>query len=169
MIVKQEFIQRGNLARPGILLSNPTSITIHWIGPYPNQVPADVIKWWTRADLQPAQAASAHYIIKDELCVQCIPEGEVAWHCGCKGNYTSIGIEVIPVNKIGEFSADTIATLQQLLKHLPQVELKRHYDWTGKDCPRYYTNVTDLFTDRQPNPPGGDERWTELVKELRNG
>lgn len=152
MIIKQEFIVKGCVARPGIPLNNPTSITIHWIGPYPKQQPADVIKWWTRDGIEPSQAASAHYIIKDELCVQAIPDAEVAWHCGCKGNYSSIGIEVIPMNVEGQFSADSIATLKALLQHLPKVELKRHYDWTGKDCPKYYID---------------QHEWEELKEWLR--
>jgi N-acetylmuramoyl-L-alanine amidase CwlA len=105
--------------------------------------------------------ASAHYIVKDNNVLQCIPTGEVAWHCGSKGNYTSIGIEVIPMNVAGEFSIKSIDSLHELLAILPRVTLKRHYDWTKKDCPLYYTPLA---------PDGkGDERWENLKLEICNG
>jgi hypothetical protein len=160
LIIKQQYIEMPCKARPGLPLNHPTSIYIHWIGPYPNQTPYDVIAWWVKS----GNAASAQFVIKDELCVSPIPENEVAWHCGTRDNYSSIGIECIPMNKAGEFSADTIDTLVALLKHLPKVELRRHFDATGKDCPRFYTDVmTDAGVDgRVENPPGGEDRWLEL-------
>ena len=77
---------------------------------------------------------------------------KVAWHAGCKaGNNTSIGIEVIPKNAAGEFSDRSIATLKELLDSLPHLPIVRHYDWTGKACPAYYTN---------------NDKWQELLKKL---
>jgi N-acetylmuramoyl-L-alanine amidase len=155
VIITQTFLPKPSPCRPGLILSKPTSITIHWIGPYPNQTVDIPYNWWLKSGLQ----ASAHYIVKDLKVLQCVPENEVAWHCGSKGNYTSLGIEVIPMNIAGQFSADTIDTLCQLLQGLPKVELLRHYDWTGKNCPLYYTPLSD----------GGQERWEALVKELNDG
>jgi N-acetylmuramoyl-L-alanine amidase len=100
--------------------------------------------------------ASAHYIVKDSEVLQAIPTDEVAWHCGSKGNYSSIGIEVIPASYNGMFSTASIDTLRSLLLLLPKVPLKRHYDWTGKDCPRYYTPMSE----------GGEERWKWIESEL---
>ena len=95
--------------------------------------------------------ASAHFIVKDSEVLQCWPTSKVAWHAGCKqGNDTSIGIEVIPMNVEGEFSKLSIKTLRQLLDTLPLVPIIRHYDWTGKECPKYYCN----------------SRWEQLLKEL---
>jgi len=126
----------------------PDIITIHWIGPYPNQTPDIVRDWWIKSGGE----ASAHFIIKDDVCMQCWETDKVAWHAGCKaGNYSSIGIEVIPCNKEGEFSEKSIATLKELLNSLPRMTIVRHHDWTGKDCPRYYCD---------------NDRWRELLKKL---
>ncbi len=155
MNLKEQFITKNAPARPGIAMQEITSITIHWIGPYPKQSVQEPINWWTFQGLQ----ASAHFVVKDEDVINCIPTSEVAWHCGCNaGNYHSIGIEVVPMNTDGQFSQASIDTLKELLKTLPKVELKRHYDWTKKDCPRYYTPIV---TD-------GDAHWAALVKELQN-
>lgn len=148
-------LPKGHKGRPGIPLQNPTSITIHWIGPYPNQNDAIVYNWWDTGNV----TASAHFIVKDDKCTQIIPTDEVAWHCGSRGNYTSIGIEVVPENTDGKFSDKTIETLHDLCQTLPDVELVRHYDWTKKTCPLYYTPMTE----------GGQERWEELKVRIRHG
>jgi N-acetylmuramoyl-L-alanine amidase CwlA len=153
VIIAQNFIPRARPPRPGIALKNPTSITIHWIGPYPNQTPEIVRNWWINGSDGKGLEASAHFIVKENRIMQCIPLAEVAWHCGCKGNYSSIGIEVIPVDTTGRFSDTTIETLIYCISTLPKLELLRHFDWTQKDCPLYYT----------PLSAGGQERWEQLV------
>ena len=126
----------------------PDSITIHWTGPFPGQTPTDVRDYWC---ISPGEA-SAHFIIKDDEVLQCWPINKVAWHCGNKiGNESSIGIEVIPCNKEGQFSEKSITTLKELIATLPVLPVIRHYDWTGKKCPEYYV-------DR--------ERWQDLVSRI---
>lgn len=136
----------------------PKAITVHWTGPYPGQVPADVRSWWARQGGE----ASAHFIIKDAECVQCWPLDRAAWHCGTRaGNYTSIGIEVIPKNIVGEFSEKSISTLKELIYYIFDkcgvLPIVRHYDWSKKDCPRFYTPYTE----------DGDKRWGMLLKGLK--
>lgn len=154
MILKQQFIPIGNSSRPGITLKSIESITLHWIGPYLHS-PETVRDWWMCDAVQ----ASAHYVVRDKYVLQCIPEQEVAWHCGCSGNYSSIGIEMVPKNIKGLFSDDTIDSVIELCKRLPKVKLLRHYDWTNKDCPRYYT----------PFVEDGDIRWLELKSVIEKG
>lgn len=126
----------------------PSIITIHWIGPYPNQTPDNVRTWWINSKNE----ASAHFIVKEDEVMQCWPTDKIAWHAGCKaGNNTSIGIEVIPCNIQGRFSEKTIRTLKELLDTLPRLPLVRHFDWTGKDCPSYYCN---------------NNEWNELLEKL---
>lgn len=149
--------------RPGILFAPNAvdSITIHWIGPYPRQTPSDVLHWWKTGTDGTGIEASAHYIIHRDHCVQCIPMDEVAWHCGSKGNYSSIGIEVIPKDIAGVFEEQTCETLRSLIRMLrgelsKELPLKRHYDWTKKDCPKWYT----------PAAVGGESHWEELKEYL---
>ena len=126
----------------------PSIITIHWVGPYPGQIPDIVRDYWINSGGE----ASAHYIIKDDECLQCWPENKVAWHAGCaSGNKSSIGIEIIPCNKEGEFSEKSIQTLKELIATFPKMPIIRHYDWTGKDCPKYYID---------------NNKWTELLNKI---
>ena len=66
-----------------------------------------------------------------------------------------IGIEVIPENTDGRFSDASIETLKTLLdKYFPRLPLVRHYDWTGKDCPKYYVDSNN---------------WKDLLEKLGRG
>jgi N-acetylmuramoyl-L-alanine amidase CwlA len=153
MILIHNYLPEGCRARPGIKFDKITSTTIHWIGPYANQKPEDPRAWW----ISSGNDAAAHFIVKDDIVLATIPMDEIAYHCGVPvGNYSSIGIEVIPATNEGVFSDRSIETLKELLDKIPKVPLKRHYDWSKKDCPRYYTPVVD----------GGEERWQALLKEL---
>jgi N-acetyl-anhydromuramyl-L-alanine amidase AmpD len=130
-------------------------ITLHWIGPYPNQSVHTPRGWWMKS----GGDAAAHYVVKDDTVLLCIPTNEVAYHCGnTEGNNCSIGIEIIPASIKGEFGESTLATLKELITTLPDVPLKRHYDWTGKNCPQHYTSLVD----------GGEARWGELSKWLKD-
>lgn len=151
MNIKEDFIPEGLPCDTKQWFKNGeyTGITIHWIGPYPGQSPADVRKWWIDSKGQ----ASAHVVIKENDVLICWPLNKCAWHAGDRvGNSTNIGIEVIPKNKEGEFSEKTIETLKEFLATLKPVKLMRHYDWTRKDCPRFYCN---------------DAKWEELKKKIR--
>lgn len=101
--------------------------------------------------------ASAHYCVDDRQAVRCIPEDEVAYHVGAvrykpigerlrKGyptpNYTTIGFEMC-VNSDGDWNKTLRNSIELsawlLRKHgLTINDLHRHYDVTGKDCPRMY-------------------------------
>lgn len=142
MTITKDIIKDSSTCATHKKIKELKSITLHWIGPYPHHTPAGVKDWWENGGGE----ASAHYIIKDDECLQCWENDDVAWHCGNKeGNESSIGIEIIPANEKGMFSKESIATLKALLATLPKVPLKRHYDWSGKDCPKYYCDAQQWF------------------------
>lgn len=103
---------------------------------------------------------SAHYCVDGgPVAYQCVEDKNIAWHCGTKGkvkincfNSNSIGIEVAP-QKINTKSRDvkdydwyfeeqTLKNLIELTaflmdKHnIDQDHVVRHFDVTGKWCPR---------------------------------
>lgn len=133
----------------GLDNGRPVGVTVHWTGPYPGQSPNDVRDWWIKSE----GFASAHYIIKDKECIQCWPDDQAAWHCGDRtGNFKTIGIEVIPENIDGKFSDESIKTLRNLIQErFKGLPVYRHYDWSGKDCPKYYIDQA---------------RWSKLLEEI---
>ena len=179
----QNYLSLGKRARSGI--NFPFSrfstdrklerIIIHWIGPFAHHTPAGVRNWWENGNDGSGVAASAHFIVKDYIALQCLPLEEKGRHSGDIRNDFSIGIEVIPMNAAGEFSQISLLTLKELVQYIRNetklnLELERHFDGVQrKDCPRFYTPVTSLLDGggRVTNPPGGQGRWDEL-KEFLN-
>lgn len=108
---------------------------------------------------QGLRSASAHYVVDSRTVLQCIPDTEVAFHCGDRPekkyreaglimiakskltpNYFTIGVEMC-VNSDGhwpttyDYTVNLCASL--LLRHnLTVRHLFRHFDITGKACPR---------------------------------
>ena len=171
MNIVERFHALGRRARPGTKFSKPlTKIIIHWIGAYPNQNVGDPWNWLENGNGVGVQA-SYHFIVKDKSVLQSLPLNEIGLHSGDIRNHESIGIGVIPMNAEGQFSKETEDTLRLLIKHIRdttgiQLPLERHHDGTQKkDCPRYYTEINDQIgvDGRVANPPGGDERWKDLV------
>ena len=87
---------------------------------------------------------SSHYIIGvDGTIVQCIPEKELAYASN-ERNEDTISIECCHPNKSGKFSDATYKALIELLAYLCAKyqfgtdSIIRHYDVTGKSCPKYY-------------------------------
>lgn len=89
--------------------------------------------------------ASAHYIVDDHQCVQCVKDEDIAFHTGSKrkwGNKASIGIEICANFTTSE---DSIKTFQEAIKlgkelyrKYPLAKHVRHYDYTGKKCPKWF-------------------------------
>ena len=111
------------------------TVTIHWTGNQYGQTPSVIYDWWLKQN----NGIGAHFVIKDEHCLQCVPTHAIVAHCGsATGNRTSIGIEVIPENAAGKFSEKSIKTIKELLSLYPPKHIVRHYDWSGKACPKNY-------------------------------
>ena len=123
-----------------------TTLTIHSTG-NPNSTALNERKWLDNPSN--TRQASWHYVIGETDVVQAIPEDEVAWHAGnTVGNNTSIGIESIE-------SGDRLKVLQNSIKFVSKLlkergwttkELRKHKDWSGKDCPRILINDKHIKT-----------------------
>ena len=53
------------------------TVTIHWTGTQYRQTPSVVRNWW----LTQNNGIGAHFIIKDEHCLQCLPVHAITSHC----------------------------------------------------------------------------------------
>ncbi|HHZ18619.1 MAG TPA: N-acetylmuramoyl-L-alanine amidase [Acholeplasmataceae bacterium] len=86
-------------------------------------------------------SSSWHYTVDDTLIYQHIPDMEVAWHAGeADGNRYGIGIETcinpeadytIVMQRTAKLTAELLAKYGLTLN-----DVKQHYDFTQKDCPR---------------------------------
>lgn len=96
---------------------------------------------------------SSHFIIGlDGTIIQCIPLDEIAYASN-KRNLDTISIECCHKDESGKFTKATYRSLVELLAwlcgeyNLKEENIIRHYDVTGKDCPRYYVKHEDKWTE----------------------
>jgi N-acetylmuramoyl-L-alanine amidase CwlA len=82
--------------------------------------------------------------------IQCIPLDEIAY-CSNDRNSDTISIECCHPGEDGAFTDATYRSLIRLLRtlcdeyDLGEEDLIRHYDVTGKDCPKYYVDNPDAW------------------------
>ena len=140
--------------RPGLAMG-ATSITIHNTA-NPSSTARNERNWLTN----PSNTATAsfHIVIDQKEAIECIPLTEIAWHAGDgntagSGNRTSIGIEIC---ESGNYDV-TLRNAAELVAGMLQQRgwgtdrLRRHYDWSGKNCPRLM------------NSDGGWKGWLDFV------
>ena len=139
--------------------------------------------------------ASAHYFVDDDTIVQSVEEECVAYAVGGKKlnngaiyhgvvtNYNSISIEMCDTVKDGKYnvSAKTRANAIELAKdivkrhNIDKSHVVRHYDVTGKMCPKYYVDdvnewkafVDDIFVTKATTNTKTTTTETSIVKSLQ--
>jgi N-acetylmuramoyl-L-alanine amidase len=144
MIYRQDHIPLSTPCnrRPGLAMT-PQYITVHNTG-NPSSTAANERAWLTN----PSNAATASYqiVVDDTEAIECIPLSESAWHAGDgngPGNRQSIGIEICESGDYAKALDNAAALAARLLQERGwgTDRLRRHFDWSGKICPRLmYSN-----------------------------
>jgi N-acetylmuramoyl-L-alanine amidase len=167
--IKQEFLTKNEFSRPGKILSGVSGIVVHWVG-NPKSTAKNNRDYFEGLKNQNAKAgaryASAHFVIglAGEI-IQCLPENEWAYHVGADKysdialaklgaypNNQTLGIELCHEKWDGKFTPETLASCRELaavlLKkyNLAATDIYRHFDITGKDCPRYFVQHEDEWS-----------------------
>jgi len=142
---QKDHIPRGTgYNRRPALSMEPTSITIHNTG-NPTSTAANERAWLTNPSN--TRIASYHIAVDAKEAIEVLPLNEVAWHAGdgskpTSGNRTSIGIEICERDvSLGEYAQALTNAVDLVAKLLHERgwgvdRLRRHYDWSGKQCPR---------------------------------
>jgi N-acetylmuramoyl-L-alanine amidase len=166
MNITERLLTKNKYSRPCTLLKAVKGIVIHWVANpgstaqgnrnyfegLKNQVPPDDKRF-----------ASAHYIIGLEgEIIRCVPDKEVCYHVGADKytnealrrlssypNNCTIGIELCHPAADGKFTDKTLASCREIAASLLAAyslsgnDIWRHYDVTGKLCPKYFVEHTD--------------------------
>lgn len=98
--------------------------------------------------------ASAHYFVDDNSIYRSVPDDYTAYSVGSKKGYrhkycrntSSLSVEICDTRRNGtyDFTTKTIANAVEISKylmskyHIPIENVIRHYDVTGKVCPKPY-------------------------------
>ena len=168
MNVQTKLLPIHDHTRSGTHLPIVRGVVFHWpeAGRWTSEKLYDYIENLPRTE--PTRYASYHYIVglNGEI-VQMIPENECAWHAGPSGdtlpdterllggkpNWRTIGICMCHPDKSGEFLSATLDSGRELaawiLRRNKAKIILRHYDCTGKYCPKWFVDNPDDWEDFQ--------------------
>ena len=150
--VAEEFLPVNRWSRPGVPLEEINGVVIHYVGNPATTAEANRNYFASLASGTENTFASSHFIVGLEgEVLQCIPLTEIAYASNDR-NGDTVAIEVCHPDETGEFSRETYEQVVQLTAWLchtfaldPETDVIRHYDVTGKICPRYYVEQPEAW------------------------
>lgn len=143
--VRPDFIPVNEWSRPGTELEKIDGVVIHYVGNPGTTAEANRNYFASLSSGAEGTYASSHFVVGLEgEVLQCIPLTEIAYASKDR-NGDTVAIEVCHPDETGEFSAVTYQQVVELTAWLcrtfdldPETDVIRHYDVTGKLCPKYY-------------------------------
>lgn len=149
--ISEEFLTMNAYSRPGILLTeNPQYIVIHYTANPGSTAKNNRDYFENLKDTQETYASAQFVIGLEGEIIQCVPCNEVAY-CSNRLNEICISIEMCHPDEYGNFNDATYNNCVYLVAklmnyyHMDMDQLIRHYDVTGKNCPRYFVEHEDRW------------------------
>ena len=130
-------------SRPQKKLSKVNAVVIHYVAKPGSTAKENRNYFEGLKDTHETYASSNFIVGLEGEIIQCVPLDEVAY-CSNERNDDSISIECCHFKKSGKFNQKTYRSLVQLTAwlcgkyQLTAENIIRHYDITGKNCPKYY-------------------------------
>ena len=130
------------------------AVVIHYVG-NPGTTAAQNRSYFENIIETKEASVSSHFIVGLEgEIIQCVPLDEISYASNNR-NEDTIAIECCHPDATGEFNTATYDSAVKLAAYLcilynldPDTDVIRHYDVTGKECPKYfvdYENQWNLF------------------------
>lgn len=152
--ITQDLLTPNEYSRPQTELTTVNGVVVHYVG-NPNTTAQENRDYFEslKEDYDgTGTAASCHFVIGiDGTIIQLIPLDEISY-CSNDRNIDTIAIECCHPDETGEFTEETYAALVKLTKWLCEefeldtsTDVIRHYDVTGKICPKYYVENQDAW------------------------
>lgn len=137
-------------SRPGTETRKITGIVVHYTA-NPGSSAMDNRNYFEGLKKSHITKASSNFVVGMEgEIVQCVPTWEVAYASN-ERNIDTVSIECCHPDKSGEFTKETYRSTVQLSAwlcrkfDLTEKDIIRHYDVTGKNCPKYYVENEDAW------------------------
>lgn len=151
-LIDQQLLTVNEYSRPGTKLEKVKGVVIHYTG-NPGTTAMQNRNYFEGLAEKKDTKASSHFIIglSGEI-IQCVPLEEVAYASN-ERNWDTISIECCINNDAGKFTEKTYNALVHLTAWLVgEYDLKiedilRHYDVTGKECPKYFVEHESAWED----------------------
>ena len=150
--VTEELLPVNEWSRPGTPLEKIDGVVIHYVGNPNTTAQANRNYFSSLSDGREETYASSHFIVGLEgEVLQCVPLTEVAYASNIR-NADTVAVEVCHPDETGQFSDVTYRRTVELTAWLcrafdldPETDVIRHYDVTGKLCPRYYVEHPEAW------------------------
>lgn len=137
-------------SRPGIESNGVKGIVIHYTA-NPGSTAQENRDYFNGLQYSQETEASSNFIVGLEgEIIQCVPTWEIAYASN-ERNSDSVSIEVCHPDETGKFNDETYRSLVQLTAwlcvkfELSENDVIRHYDVTGKNCPKYFVENEDAW------------------------
>lgn len=171
--IKEMLITPNKWSRPQTKIGAIKNIVVHWVG-NAGSTAENNAKYFNNLKDGLGTYASSHYIIgNDGVVIRCVPENEVAYHASTANSY-SIGIEVCHTDSTGKYTELAYKSLIELLVDLctryklePAQAIIRHYDVTGKICPKYYVEHVDAWKQLKQDVSSAMSKGEELERAIK--
>lgn len=141
-----QIIDVDGASRSGEKLDSVKDIVIHYVG-NPGSTAQQNHDFYAGNQSN----VSSHFVVGlDGEVIQCIPLDEMSAASNWRNNDT-ISIEVCHPDDTGKFNKKTYKSLVKLVAWLEEQcgledgDVIRHYDITGKECPRYFVTHEDAW------------------------
>ena len=138
-------------SRPGVESDGITGIVIHYTA-NPGSTAQDNRDYFNGLQYSQETSASSNFVVGlDGEIIQCVPTWEVAYASNDR-NYDTVSNEVCHPDESGKFTDVTYRSLVQLTAwlcvkfDLTADDVIRHYDVTGKNCPKYFVENEEAWT-----------------------
>ncbi len=149
--ITEQFLTVNEFSRPGLALTDtPQYIVIHYTANPQSSAQANRNYFENLKDTKQTYASAQFVIGLDGEIIQCVPCNEMAY-CSNSLNEICISIEMCHPDEWGNFNDATYNNCVYLVAHLMNYyhmdmdQLIRHYDVTGKNCPRYFVEHEDRW------------------------
>jgi len=140
----------NSYSRPGTETNRITGIVIHYTANPEASAQANRDYFEGLKDTRTTQASSHFIVGLDGEIIQCIPTWEIAYASNSRNNDT-VSIECCHPDETGEFNGKTYESVVELtawlcLKFdLDEKDVIRHYDVSGKNCPKHFVENEDAW------------------------
>lgn len=152
--IEENLLPVNPYSRPGTKLEEVNAIVIHYVG-NPGTTAAQNRSYFENIIETGEASVSSHFIVGlDGEIIQCVPLDEISYASNTR-NEDTIAVETCHPDETGKYNQTTYDSMVKLTAYLcilynlnPDKDVIRHYDVTGKECPKYfvdYENEWSLF------------------------
>ncbi len=145
-----QLLDVNEYSRPGIESDPITGVVIHYTA-NPGSTAQENRDYFNGLQDGHDTSVSSHFVVGLEgEIIQCVPTWEIAYASN-ERNHDTVSIECCHPDETGEFTEETYASVVQLTAflcrkyNLTEEDVIRHYDVTGKECPRYFVQNEEAW------------------------